>query len=436
MRSEYLERETVCQLQFNRLKKLLRHADENCGFYRSRFKSCEFDALKFNDLGRFSSVVPLTKSDTQNHVSTMVASNSPRKDLIENFTGGSTGEPLRLFYDRLRHESRIGATMRHDAWAGRRCGDRTAFFWGAPVDAPHASLRSRVRRWLEGQQLWLNTGNLKVDDFPEFNRRLKKFQPSIIIAYANSLALFARFLKASNIPAYSPNAIITSAEVLTDESRALIQETFGCPVFNRYGCREVSVIASECEQHDGLHVMAEGLYVEVVDGEGKPVAEGETGDILVTDLLNYGMPLIRYRIGDRGSWAPGDCACGRGLPRLRSIAGRVTDFVVGSDQQLISGPFLTMYVVARRPTLGRVQIIQSRLGHVRFRVCPGNGFDLEADKNYLFNAMRKYVGPLEMDLEIVAEIPPERSGKLLFCKSEIPQTDLPLPLRHGLSAQT
>ena len=210
--------------------------------------------------------------------------------------------------------------MRHDEWAGRRLGDRVALIWGAPTDFSSSTLKSRLRQWFEGPQLWLNTGRLCVDEFAEFNRRLRDFRPTIILGYANSLALFARFLSENERPTCSPKAIISSAEILSEEARAAIQLVFGCPVFNRYGCREVSVVASECEQHQGLHIMAEGLYVEIVDRNGHPVTEGEVGDILVTDLLNYGMPLIRYRIGDRGlghlasARADAECpACSRWL---------------------------------------------------------------------------------------------------------------------------
>src|SRR5262249_29218268 len=136
---------------------------------------------------------------------------------------------------------------------------------------------------------------------------------------------------------------------------------FGCRVFNRYGCREVSVIASECPEHDGLHTMAEGLFIEVVKG-ARPAQAGEIGSILVTDLFNRAMPLIRYRIGDLGAWEEGTCACGRGLPRLRSVAGRVTDFLVGADGRLVSGVFLATYLVAQRPSLGQVQIHQEKAG--------------------------------------------------------------------------
>src|SRR5262249_55637025 len=161
---------------------------------------------------------------------------------------------------------------------------------------------------------------------------------------------------------YRPRAMITSAEVLTPDERDLLEEVFCCPVFNRYGCREVGVIASECPAHRGMHVMAEGLYLEI-ERDGRPAAPGGPGCLLLTDPLNLAMPLIRYRVGDVGSWDEGPCPCGRGLPRLKEVAGRVTDFLVGGDGRLVSGAFLSVALVARRTSLGRVQIEQHQAGH-------------------------------------------------------------------------
>ena len=125
----------------------------------------------------------------------------------------------------------------------------------------------------------------------------------------------------------------------------------------------MSVVASECPAHAGLHVMGEGLLVEIETARG-PAGPGEVGSLLVTDLLNHAMPLVRYRIGDLAAWAAGPCPCGRSLPRLERIGGRVTDFLVGSDEQLVSGVFLATYVVAQRPSLGQVQIRQDEPGAV------------------------------------------------------------------------
>src|SRR5205085_9683796 len=164
-----------------------------------------------------------------------------------------------------------------------------------------------------------------------------------------------------------------------------------CPVFRRCGCREVSIIASECEAHRGMHVMAEGLHVEI-ECEDRPAKPGEMGSILVTDLLNHAMPMIRYRIGDLGSWEAGDCPCGRKLPRLRQVHGRVTDFIVGAGGQLVSGVFLATYLVAHRPSLGQVQIRQDRRGEVVYRVRPGDAFSTVDDVAYLERTSRQYLG--------------------------------------------
>ncbi|QDU55679.1 phenylacetate--CoA ligase family protein [Aeoliella mucimassa] len=418
-RSQWWNPEQLSALQLTRLRALLQHAYQNCEYYRDTINKADFDVTSIDSVDDLRALPQLTKSIIQQNTTSLVASNWPESDTIQNFTGGSTGQPLRLYYNKSRHESRVAITMRHDGWAGRFIGGRVAYFWGAPRDAPSQKLQSRVRRWLEGSTLWLDTGNIYPQQFTIFNEQLIRFRPTVIVAYANSLSLFANYLLEKGLTTCHPKSIITSAEILTDESRQVIEKVFGCPIFNRYGCREVSVIASECEEHEGLHISAEGLHIEIVDQHDQPVKQGESGDILVTDLLNYAMPLIRYRIGDLGSWMHGPCKCGRGLPRLKSVDGRVTDFIVGSDNQLVSGVFLATYVVAQRPSLGRVQIVQSRAGHVELLVCPSDAFDATSDISYLQQSMARHVGPIDIEVTLVDEIEPEPSGKLLFCKSTI-----------------
>jgi phenylacetate-CoA ligase len=165
--------------------------------------------------------------------------------------------------------------------------------------------------------------------------------------------------------------------------------------------------------------MAEGLYVEIETPAG-PAPPGQVGSILVTDLLNPAMPLVRYRIGDLGAWARDSCPCGRRLPVLDEVAGRVTDFLVGSDGRLVSGVFLATYVVAQRPSLGQVQIHQARAGHVVYRLRPGHCFDPETDAEYLRRATRQHLGTAATaDVELVRELAAEPSGKFLFSRSSV-----------------
>jgi phenylacetate-CoA ligase len=269
------------------------------------------------------------------------------------------------------------------------------------------------------EPLWLDTANITEASLVAFHTALKRWRPRIIQAYARSAVLFARYLRGHRWTPHRPHALITSAEVLEEEERRLLEEVFGCPVFNRYGCREVSVIASECPAHSGLHVMAEGLYLEIETPHG-PARPGEMGAVLVTDLLNFAMPLIRYRIGDMAAWAEGNCPCGRGLPRLERVAGRVTDFLVCCDGRLVSGVYLATYVVAQRPSLGQVQIRQHRPGAVTYRIRPGRDFSRFSDLEYLKITTRRYLGEqTEVDSELVEELPAEPSGKFLFSRSTV-----------------
>ena len=417
--TQFLSTEEIRELQYQRLKSMLHHAYEHSPFYWQQFDQTGLHPSDICSLEDLSNFPILEKNHIQKHQTEMVAENWPKNDLVHDQTGGSTGQPISFVMNKERYESRVAAMWRHDAWAGLEVGHRVAYIWGAPRDKPSRNWKTRLRGRLLGGQLWLDTACITEEKMLEFDDALKVFRPRSIIAYANGIAMLARFFHMKGITPYQPYSIITSAEVLTPENRELVENVFGCPIFNRYGSREVSVIASECESHDGLLTMAEGLYVEVIQNE-QPVGAGETGEILVTDLLNYGMPMIRYRIGDMGSWANASGESGRNLPCLSSVEGRVTDFVIGSDGRMVSGVFLATYVVANRPSLGKVQLWQETAGVLLYRILRGADFRESEDLEYLQIATREYLGKdATAQFEFVDELPTSPSGKLLFCRSEI-----------------
>ena len=419
-RTQYWSPEDLKGLQLRRLKVRLDHAYRHCRFYRDRWDAVGLVPSDIQSLKDLSSLPILTKTDIQQQREAMIADDCPRSQMFLDHTGGSSGAPIAYYQSIDVDLSRKAGTKRHNRWAGYRVGDKIAMVWGAPRDIANQGWKPRLRNLLLDRTLVLDTGHLTEAKVLAFSHRLKRFRPKIIIGYARSLAHVARFMRETGELAYQPESIITSAEVLEDDDRQLIEDVFGCPVFDRYGCREVGVLASECEQHQGLHTMAEGLIIEVVNG-GKPAAPGETGKLLVTDLLNFAMPLIRYEIGDMAAFDAHPCPCGRGLPRLRQIAGRVTDFVVGSDGRLVSGVFLATYVVAKRPALGQVQITQDTPGELVYRIATLDGVrPAAADLEYLRNTTREHVGPdTNVEFEEVEQLLPEASGKNIFCRSTV-----------------
>src|SRR5262249_21301964 len=194
-------------------------------------------------------------------------------------------------------------------------------------------------------------------DLAAFAVRLKRRPPGLIFGHAHSLYLLAKFVECHGPAGIRPRGIITTAMVLHDWQRRVIEVVFACPVTNRYGCEEVSRIACECERHAGLHINSDGVYVEVLAG-GRPAADGEPGAVVVTDLVNRAMPILRYKVGDVAALTKRRCECGRGLPLMERIEGRESDYVTTELGELISGISLTENFAMQVPGVAQMQIVQ------------------------------------------------------------------------------
>ena len=206
--------------------------------------------------------------------------------------------------------------------------------------------------------------------------------------------------------------------VLHDWQRRVIEEVFACRVTNRYGCEEVSLIAGECEHHRGLHVNADGLYAEVL-ANGRPAQPGEAGAVVVTDLVNRAMPILRYKIGDVAAWSPSRCPCGRGLPVLERLDGRESDYITTAAGELISGISLTENFAMQVPGVAQMQIVQETRTRFVFRIVRAERFD----ERLLARLVSERFGPTaEFEVEFVDAIPQEPSGKYRFCISRVPVT--------------
>lgn len=412
-KSQFFSAEQIRDLQLRRLRELLTHAYTNCAFYRKRMDDGDVSPASILSIEDLNALPILTKRDIQDSGTQMLALNVPASLRVKNQTGGSTGSPLQFYVDKERFDSRLASTNRHNLWAGFRPGDWCAYLWGARLDQViHKGVKDWLRNVLLYRRVELNTSLIAPEHWGALITQLRKRRPRFMVAYARSAVLLAMYLREHGINDLHFDAIITTAEVLFPEHRQLLEEILGGRVFNRYGCREVSVIASECEHHR-MHVNAEALLLEIVPGPA-----GAAGKVLVTDLLNYSMPLIRYEIGDVAEWAgEQSCPCGRGLPILKDVQGRTTDFLELSDGRRISGPALTL-VVADMSDVRQVQFVQSGQADISLRVVPGNGYG-EHTKAELRKRLSLYLGQLvDLKLEETTNIASEASGKYRFVISE------------------
>ena len=417
-KSQYWSRERLIEHQWSSFRRIFTHAYETCAYYHHKFRQAGITPADLRSSKDIQMVPMTTKEEIQENRDRMISSHYSKENLIQDMTGGSTGTPLQFYYDRDRLDSREAATLRHDRWAGWDIGGRRALLWGAPQDTKVSGLfRSRVRDQILARRLILDASSLDEASMSQFAKDLIRYQPATILAYANTLGLFAGYLQAENITGISPTAIISSAEVLTQENRRLIEKTFGCPVYDRYGSREFAVIASECSIHSGLHINAENLLLEVVTDRGPVI--GDNGEIVITDLSNLAMPMIRYRIRDMGHLMEETCQCSRGLPLLKLSAGRVTDFLVATNGKRVSGIVVATYVVTNISGIRQVQFVQHEGGSVTVNLVKGHDWSAQTmDK--LKDRIRKFLGS-EMQIEIAFRdrIPQERSGKYRFAISTL-----------------
>jgi phenylacetate-CoA ligase len=415
--------ERLHDLRLGALLQLLDHAVRYVPFYQKRFAEAGFDPLLVKDFDDLKKLPILTKRDIQEHKKELISTFYDPDELVENRTGGSTGSPLVFYHHQDRLDSRQAATLRHNRWAGYKVGCKTAILWGhqRDIDLYH-SFKARLRNLLIDRQLICDSGSFSEETLSQFSRDFRRFRPEIIVAYANSLGMVVDYCTDKKIKLPRPSSIITSAEVLTDENRAKIESYFGVKIFDRYGSRETSIIASECDAHDGLHINAENLHLEFIE-DGKDVETGAVGEIIVTDLGNRAFPFIRYQIGDMGSPATGACSCGRTLPRMQMIAGRTTDFLHAPDGRRVSGAALTIYLAAKVPGVRQAQIVQRERTNLIFNLVVDQSFgqsslDLIREKvTHFFGEQMQFVP------NYVDTIPKEPSGKYRFSICELPHTE-------------
>ncbi len=419
-KSQFFSANQMHELQLERLRRLVQHAYAHCPFYRKRFDEAGFNPRRVQSPEDLQIIPVLTKKEIQNHLDSLKAGNLSKKDLLPDKTGGSTGSPLNFFVNQDRYFSRNAAALRHDRWTGWDIGDRSAYLWGHREDLSAVQgVKAALRNSLIDRRIFLDTSSITVEKLGKFTKQLRSFKPKIFVAYANAMYLYARYLSETGVKKYwRPSAIITSAELLESYQRELIEQVFECKVFDRYGCREMGIIASECDCHEGLHVSAESVLVETVisNRSSKP---GQAGRIVITDLLNYATPFIRYQIQDIGGLLERKCTCGRGLPLMSIVGGRVTDFLVTPDGKIISGASLTIYLVANTPGIAQAQFIQEKKDEIVFRIVPGKGYGPETIR-LLEQQLPEFFGALvNFKFDIVESIAPSPSGKHQFSISKL-----------------
>ena len=276
------------------------------------------------------------------------------------------------------------------------------------------------RRFLTNSVTLNPYGILTSERMTRFAKLLESFRPDLIISYVSAMEAFAHFLDERGGADFRPKAIWLSAERTHPFQKELIERVFRSAVYDMYGSVEVDHCAAECDRREGLHINADSRTVEIVGETGQPLHPGETGELVVTDLINYAAPLIRYRTGDLGSLLGHTCSCGRALPLMGGVVGRVYDmFVLPDGSQLFGGAFSTFfynYVSEVRS----FQVHQTHRDAAIVRIVPTLTCDREKLSAEVLRAFRSFtLGKVHFEIRFVERIDQEASGKFRYVKSDV-----------------
>jgi len=415
MESQYWPADTLVAYQTEKLHKIIAHAYNTVPFYKDLFDQIKVkpgDIKCTDDL----QLLPVLEKETFRKNHQKLLSTDVREKISTSSTGGSTGVPLLIAknYDSATIENAL--FNRFYFCLGYDWGDEIIQFWG---DRPNISSTLKLKKYISRKiynYSFFSTFDGIDESFDEIVVRLQTAPPKILRGYTSAIYRLACKTVERGVTLHL-NAVSTTAEKLYDFQRNRIRDAFGENIFDQYGCGETNSLAFECEKHRGLHVASEHVILETIDDDGQRARRGR---VLITNLDNYAMPLIRYANGDEATWSSAVCDCKRETPLLESIDGRIYDYIQGPNGRKIHTGFLDDLLVdlalARKTAIKEFRIVQSHIDKLTVEFVSDENFS-DKEKNIIENTIEQYLGKMTIDYNRMDSIPLTRMGKKMFVLS-------------------
>lgn len=415
--SQYWTVKEIEDYQNLNLKKIIKHAYENVPFYKEYFRKCNIEPEDIQCIADLYKLPVIRKKDVSEHYQKFLAENYKQYHPLERSTGGTTGVAFPFYNDTRAWAINWATKMRLFQWGGYTYGKHElgVLAGGSLLPQNKLSLKNRIWRYLNNYYT-MPISHMDDSIMEKYYQELKKRKVRFLRGYPTAVYSFAEYLDKHRkvLPLVS---IFTTAEMLLDYHRAVIERVFQCKVFDMYGCGDGMGHACECEKHEGLHINHEASIMQIVDKQGKEVKTGEEGEIVLTSLFDYAMPFIRYAPGDMAIKAEKPCSCGRNMPLIKKIIGRTTDIIKLSNGRIINGLSIPFEVLTRE--LRQFQIIQTAPDEIKVLLLPKIEFR-QNKIDEIKKMMDFHCGQgINISVQIVDEIPLPKSGKFRYVVSEI-----------------
>ena len=418
--SQWWSREKLEEYQWCKLEVLLKHAYQNVPYYRRVFDEKGLKPKDIQNWDDFRKVPFLTKQIIRDNLEDLVAKNYSQSRKLYVTTGGSTGMPLSLYYEKGVARSKELAFITA-LWSrvGYKSGDKLAV------------LRANLVRGIDNRKFWeyepiknrliLSSYHMTDENLPLYIEQIRTFKPKFLHIYPSTLTILAMFMKKNNIqPFQSVKAILASSESMFPLKIKLFEEVFQCQFFFWYGLTELSALAGPCEKSIYYHIFPEYSYVELIDSNGNPVAEENTmGEIVGTTFDNDIMPLIRYKTQDLAVHAKPKCKCGRNYPLLSRIEGRLQEFFVDKNGSLITFIAHDYALWNVRDKINAYQYVQNEPGRVLLNIDAKNKFSI-SDIDSVKRTFWDFYPSFDIKIKFVEHIPRTERGKFRYLIQKLP----------------
>jgi phenylacetate-CoA ligase len=404
-KSQWWPAERLRTFQWQELQRLLKHAFETVPHYQRKYSAAGAHLQDIRNWDHFRKLPPLTRSEVNTYRQQLCSIGYSGR-LLPEATGGSSGVPTRFFISIESYDWRCAASQRATAWSGCSLGERTLYLWGGPIRPQTARQlnKERLYHWIRRESV-INTFRQTDVFWDQTWRQAVSFRPCFLVGYVSSLDSFIRHGRSYNMRLPGLRAVLAIAEPVYEDLRQLVSETLNVPLFSNYGSREFMSLAAECEIHQGLHVNAENILLETSNPDIEVRSE-----FLVTDLHNYGMPFIRYEIGDVGVLESKPCSCGRGLPKIHSVEGRTLDMLRGKDNRTVPGEFFP-HLLKEIAEISEFQVEQKSLDHIILSVVLNRPISEENQSLLRSQILKVFGDSARLEIRPVPSIPLRGSGK-------------------------
>jgi len=399
-RNQWKSYEELKEIQLKKLKKIVYHAYHNVNLYHKIFKQNNLLPSDIKSLDDLNKIPTISKEDIRANYPDNIISKTVNFSKCKIWqTSGSSGLPMKMIYDQRADDFANSIILRSYIENGLRYFDKWC------VMGPDDYIRDKPKRFLITQKMgFLSPYYVSIFETMEKKVSLiRRYKPRVLDSLSNDLYLLAKYIEKNDIKDINPEIVTTNGEVLVSSMRDYINKIFNVKLSDLYGCYELRRTAWECQCHEGYHIDVDSLIMQFIR-DNEEVSSGERGNIVFTGLYNYAMPIIRYDIGDIGIPLDVKCSCGRGLPLMKLIEGKLMDFLVTQNGDLISPYQVKISITDNVQGIDLLKIIQHSKENIKIKIVKNNNYT-EKSTSKLNDVIRDFLGKdVELDIEFVDEI--------------------------------